>query len=79
MAGELKQRFNISPGQDAPVIAAKEDGNSLVMFRWGLIPSWAKDASIGYKMINARSETITEKPTFKRPWKHTAWIGERFF
>jgi putative SOS response-associated peptidase YedK len=44
---EFKQRFNIAPGQTAPVIVAKEDGNTLEMFRWGLIPSWAREAAIG--------------------------------
>jgi len=63
---QFKQRFNIAPGQTAPIIVAKEDGNILEMYRWGLIPGWAKEASIGYKMINARSETITEKESFKR-------------
>jgi putative SOS response-associated peptidase YedK len=64
-----------------PVIAAKVDGNSLEMFRWGLIPSWAKEASIGYKMINARSETITKKPAFK--WlvgkRHCLVLANGFF
>ena len=81
MRSDLKQRFNIVPGQNAPVIAAKEDGNSLAMFRWGLIPSWAKEAKIGYKMINARSECITEKPTFKRlvGKRHCLVLANGFF
>jgi putative SOS response-associated peptidase YedK len=40
------------------------------MLRWGLIPSWAKDPSIGYRMINAKSETVTEKPAFRAAFKH---------
>jgi len=79
---QLKQRFNIAPGQDAPVIAANEGrGNSLVMYRWGLIPSWAKEAAIGYKMINARCETVTEKPTFKRlvGKRHCLVLANGFF
>jgi putative SOS response-associated peptidase YedK len=66
---DLKPRYNIAPSQDAPVIV-DEGGRALKQFRWGLIPSWAKEAAIGYKMINARAETLTEKPSFKKPF-HT--------
>jgi putative SOS response-associated peptidase YedK len=59
----LKQQFNIAPTQEAPVIVPSEAGNVLKMFRWGLIPNWSKDACTGH--INARAETIAEKPTFK--------------
>jgi putative SOS response-associated peptidase YedK len=62
---EIKARFNIAPTQDVPVII-RNSPNRIVMMRWGLIPHWAKDESIGTKMINARAETITEKPSFKR-------------
>ncbi|HEX9759048.1 MAG TPA: SOS response-associated peptidase [Nitrospiria bacterium] len=62
---KLSPRYNIAPSQDAPVIVNLEE-HSLKMFRWGLIPSWAKDPSIGQKMINARLETLQEKPSFKR-------------
>jgi len=61
---EIKARFNIAPTQDVPVIVHNSP-NRIVMMRWGLIPHWAKDESIGTKMINARAETITEKPSFK--------------
>jgi putative SOS response-associated peptidase YedK len=61
---EIKARYNIAPTQDVPVIV-RNSPNRIVMMRWGLIPHWAKDESIGYKMINARAETITEKPSFK--------------
>ena len=58
-------RYNIAPTQD--VIAVMNNGSlHLDMLRWGLIPSWAKDESIGSKMINARAETLAEKPSFKR-------------
>ena len=63
---DLKPRYNIAPTQEAPVVIAA-DGRQLRLFRWGLIPSWAKDAAIGNKMINARAETVAEKPSFKRP------------
>ena len=55
---------NIAPSQDVPVIVSNSP-NRMQMMRWGLIPHWAKDESIGYKMINARAETITEKPAYR--------------
>ncbi|WP_425802527.1 SOS response-associated peptidase [Desulfitobacterium sp. Sab5] len=61
---ELKPRYNIAPSQEIPVIL-NQGSNSLAFFQWGLIPSWAKDPAIGNKMINARVETIDEKPAFK--------------
>jgi putative SOS response-associated peptidase YedK len=61
---DLMARYNIAPTQDVPVIIHNSP-NRLVMMRWGLIPHWAKDESIGYKMINARAETITQKPSFR--------------
>ena len=62
---EIQARFNIAPTQDVPVII-RQSPNRIVLMRWGLIPHWAKDESIGTKMINARAETITEKVSFKR-------------
>ena len=62
----LKPRYNIAPSQDAPVVRAGEaGGRGLESMRWGLIPSWAKEARIGYKMINARAETVAQKPEFR--------------
>ena len=61
---ELGPSYNIAPTQDVAVII--ENGNSkLTAMRWGLIPFWAKDISIGSKLINARGETVDEKPSFK--------------
>lgn len=61
----LTPRYNIAPSQDVPVIVHNSP-NRIEMMRWGLIPHWAKkDESIGYKMINARAETITEKPAYR--------------
>jgi len=63
----LSQRFNIAPSQPVAVVRQHNDGDrELVFLQWGLIPSWAKDAAIGYKMINARSETAHEKPSFRQ-------------
>jgi putative SOS response-associated peptidase YedK len=59
-------RYNIAPSQDVPVIVRNEDRNELKPMRWGLVPSWARDPSIGQRMINARSETLLEKPSFKQ-------------
>jgi len=55
----------VLPGMMLPVIIAKESKRQGMLMRWGFIPSWAKDPKIGYKMINARAETIQEKPTFR--------------
>jgi putative SOS response-associated peptidase YedK len=58
-------RYNIAPTQN--IVTVMNDGSThLDLLRWGLIPSWAKEESIGSKMINARAETLAEKPSFKR-------------
>ncbi len=61
----LKPRYNIAPTQEAPVIVQAAGKRTLELFRWGLIPWWAKDPAIGNRMINARAETLAEKPAFK--------------
>ena len=58
--------FNAAPSQQLPVVT-NEAPNTLQYYRWGLVPFWAKDVKIGYKMINARSETLDQKPSFKKP------------
>jgi putative SOS response-associated peptidase YedK len=62
-------RFNIAPSQEVPVLVQDERGRRIEGFRWGLIPSWAKDPKIGYRMINARSETAARKPAFRDAWR----------
>ena len=62
---EFKPNWNVTPGQYIPAVILREGRNSLVSFLWGLIPSWAKDPSIGNKLINARAETIDVKPSFR--------------
>jgi putative SOS response-associated peptidase YedK len=57
-------RFNVAPTQTMPVVPNLEP-RRLVAMRWGLVPRWAKDASIGNRLINARSETAAEKPSFR--------------
>lgn len=61
---KLSPRYNIAPTQEVPVIVAK-NGRHIEIMRWGLIPHWAKDPTIGHKMINARAETLREKPSFR--------------
>lgn len=65
----LKPRFNIAPSQICPVIINDKGTVKIKMFSWGLVPYWAKDRNIGYKMINARSETVDEKPSYKKPFQ----------
>jgi putative SOS response-associated peptidase YedK len=60
----LVPRYNIAPGQMVPVIIANSP-RRIVRMRWGLIPHWAKDAKIAYDMINARVETLTQRPAFR--------------
>jgi putative SOS response-associated peptidase YedK len=61
---ELEPRYNIAPGQFVPVIV-QEEGPHLSVMRWGLVPSWSKDEKTGYRTINARAETVAQKPMFK--------------
>jgi putative SOS response-associated peptidase YedK len=62
----IAPRYNIAPMQDVPVIRATRSGErELAQVRWGLVPRWAKDPSIGARMINARAETVAEKPSFR--------------
>jgi putative SOS response-associated peptidase YedK len=62
----LGENFNVAPTQDIYAVVTGPDGVVRVQaFHWGLIPSWAKDRKIGSKMINARSETLADKPAFK--------------
>jgi len=56
--------FNIAPTQKAPIIT-NSNPHKASFFNWGLVPNWSKDPKVGYKMINARQETILEKPSFK--------------
>ena len=62
-------RYNIAPTQN--VLAVRNDGsrNRAEMMRWGLVPSWAKDPKIGSRMINARAETLTERPSFRTAYR----------
>lgn len=59
-------RYNVAPGQLVPAIINDGSANRIGQLKWGLVPSWASDEKVGYKMINARSETLLEKPAFKK-------------
>lgn len=66
----LEPRYNLAPSQRAPVVRVGTHGQrELAMLRWGLIPSWAKDATIGYRTINARAETVATAPSFRSAFK----------
>ena len=65
----LQPRYNIAPSQDVAAVRSDETGRRLSMLRWGLIPSWAKEPTIGYKLINARAETASAKPTFRAAYR----------
>lgn len=65
LSEELAPRYNIAPSQQVPIIRQEDGRRSVSTVRWGLVPHWAKDLSIGNRMINARSETITKKPAFR--------------
>lgn len=64
-AGALSPRYNVAPTQEAPVVRAGEGGREGVMLRWGLVPFWAEDPSIGNRLINARGESARSKPAFR--------------
>jgi len=69
-SAEVKPRYNIAPTQFIAAIRKDENqSNELTMLRWGLVPFWAKDPSIGNRMINARSETVAEKPSFRNAYR----------
>lgn len=65
MGYDVKPRYNASPTEDLPVIVNDTELHVELM-RWGLVPFWAKNERIGYKMINARAETLQVKPSFRK-------------
>jgi putative SOS response-associated peptidase YedK len=68
---ELFPRLNIAPGQAVAVVRqeAGSEGRKLALLRWGLIPAWADDPSIGDRLANARSETAAAKPSFRHAFR----------
>ncbi|PYY13800.1 MAG: hypothetical protein DMG61_12030 [Acidobacteria bacterium] len=69
---ELHPRYNIAPTQPVPVVRANGSRRVIASMRWGLIPNWAKDTSMA--QINARSETLLEKPAFKETFERRCLI-----
>ncbi len=72
---QVQPRYNIAPTQY--IAAIREDSDQereLVMLRWGLVPVWAKDPSIGNRMINARAETVAERPSYRAAFRHRRCI-----
>ncbi|MDH4110520.1 MAG: SOS response-associated peptidase [Gammaproteobacteria bacterium] len=67
---QAKPRYNIAPTQELVAVRVAADrGRELALLRWGLVPFWAKDPSIGNRMINARAETVAEEPSFRNAYK----------
>jgi len=64
---EIEPRYNVAPGQLMPIVVSNSP-NRIEIMRWGLVPAWAKDPKMGYRMINARAETVATKPAFRRPF-----------
>jgi putative SOS response-associated peptidase YedK len=65
----LTPRYNVAPSQRIPAIRLDAGQRAACLLRWGLIPSWAKDEKLGYKMINARAETVAEKPAYRTAFR----------
>ena len=68
-AQNLRPRYNVAPAQTIAAVRASREGRTLAMLRWGLIPAWAKEPNIGYRLINARAETAHEKPSFRAAFR----------
>ena len=65
----LEPRYNVAPSQNVAVVRAEAGRRQLSMLRWGLIPGWAREPNIGYRLINARAETAGAKPAFRAAWR----------
>lgn len=74
LPAELFPHYNVAPGQRMPVVVAEGDGRAAQLMRWGLIPSWAKDPKIGSRTINARSDGLADKPSFRTPFRRQRCI-----
>ena len=61
--------YNIAPGRDIAIVVNEGGVNRLALCRWGFVPTWSKDLNDGYKMINARAETVAEKPSFRQAFR----------
>ena len=66
---ELQPRYNVAPSQNVPIVRDTGNGRELVLARWGLVPHWSKEAKPKYSTINARAETVAEKPTYREAFR----------
>jgi putative SOS response-associated peptidase YedK len=71
---DAEANYNVAPRAEVPIVAVSRDVRVLDRVRWGLVPFWAKDASIGDKLINARAETVAEKPAYRRAFERKRCI-----
>jgi putative SOS response-associated peptidase YedK len=71
---QVEARYNIAPTQEILAVRELADGREMAFFKWGLVPSWAKDTSMGARLINARAETVEEKPSFREAFKRRRCI-----
>jgi putative SOS response-associated peptidase YedK len=71
---QIEPRYNVAPTQQVAVVRNQGDRNRLDLLKWGLVPTWSKDLSFGSHLINARSETVAEKPTFRHAIKYRRCI-----
>jgi putative SOS response-associated peptidase YedK len=78
---DISARYNIAPSQMIPAVRDTGQGPELVLLRWGLIPSWAKDPTIGARLINARAETLANKPAFRSAYRrrHCLIAADAFY
>jgi putative SOS response-associated peptidase YedK len=70
----LEPRYNIPPTEAVPVVRSHDGTRTLDMLRWGLVPWWAKDIKVGFSNINAKAETVAEKPAFRDAFKESRCI-----
>jgi putative SOS response-associated peptidase YedK len=66
---EIARRFNVAPGDEVLSVVMRDDGPTGALLRWGLVPPWADDPKVGFRMINARAETVADKPAYRGPFQ----------
>lgn len=66
----FQPRYNIAPSQSIPAVRVSQGQREIAILRWGLVPRWANDPAIGNRMINARAETVAEKPAYRDAFRH---------
>jgi putative SOS response-associated peptidase YedK len=69
LVDDFQPCYNIAPGREVPVVRASDKGREFFKARWGLVPHWSKEPKVKYSTINARAETVAEKPTYRDPFK----------